>query len=79
MCGIVADTIKTGAQSAPTELARQMAGELAEPHHPRSDALLPKLQAILEGARDPAVADDPELCCEDVVELRLLLESLGEA
>ena len=47
------------------------------PHHPRARALLPKLQAILSGSRDVALADDPALNYQDAVELKLLLESLG--
>ena len=36
-----------------------------------------KLIAILEGSRDPALANDPALHYMDAVELRLLLEELG--
>ena len=39
---------------------------------PARDALL----AILDGARDPALARDPRLDYDDAVELTLLLESL---
>ena len=39
--------------------------------------LLPKLQTILSGSRNLALAQDPELFYQDAVELRLLLESLG--
>lgn len=38
--------------------------------------LLIHLHAILDGARDPAIADDPALNYADAVELQLLLESL---
>ena len=38
--------------------------------------LLPKLQAILRGHRDPALADDPSLHYTDAAELLLLLEQL---
>lgn len=37
-------------------------------------ALIPKLQAILAGSRDPELANDPELHYSDAVEVRLLLE-----
>jgi len=36
-----------------------------------------KLRAILDGSRDPALADDPELNFDDSAELLLLLERLG--
>lgn len=36
-----------------------------------------RLQAILRGDRNPALADDPNLDYDDAVELRLLLEALG--
>ena len=39
--------------------------------------LIPKLQAILRGDRDPALADDPSLDYDDAAELLLLLEQLG--
>ncbi|HKQ72720.1 MAG TPA: hypothetical protein VJ810_03260, partial [Blastocatellia bacterium] len=39
--------------------------------------LIPKLQAILRGDRDPALADDQRLNFDDAVELQLLLERLG--
>jgi tetratricopeptide (TPR) repeat protein len=40
-------------------------------------AMLPKLQAILHGDRDPALAADPALDYDDAAELLLLLEALG--
>jgi hypothetical protein len=40
-------------------------------------ALLSKLQAILRGDRDRALADDPDLFFMDTAELRLLLERLS--
>lgn len=51
----------------------------------RSDApaymkpLAPKLLAILDGSRDPALAEDPDLDYDDAVELKLLLERLAPA
>ena len=39
--------------------------------------VIPALQAILSGSRDPAPASDPGLDFDDAAELRLLLESLG--
>jgi tetratricopeptide (TPR) repeat protein len=40
-------------------------------------ALAPKLLAILDGSRDPALADDPALDYDDAAELQLLLEQLS--
>jgi tetratricopeptide (TPR) repeat protein len=39
--------------------------------------LIPKLQAILKGSRDPALADDPALRYRDAAEVKLLLEKLA--
>jgi tetratricopeptide (TPR) repeat protein len=41
--------------------------------------LLPKLQLILHGSRDPSLADDAALDYDDAAELTLLLESLAAA
>ena len=40
---------------------------------------LAALQALLAGARDPALADDPHLDYCNAAELRLLLDQLGPA
>ena len=40
-------------------------------------ALIPALQAVLGGSRDPALADDPDLDYDDAAELLLLLETLA--
>ena len=39
--------------------------------------MIPKLQAIVAGDRDPTLAGDPNLYYGDAVELQLLLEALG--
>jgi hypothetical protein len=41
--------------------------------------LIPKLQAILHGSRDSALAADPDLRCEDAAEFELLLEALARS
>jgi hypothetical protein len=46
--------------------------------HPSLKPLVPKLQAILNGSRDPALADDPDLYYTDAVEMKLLLAKLAE-
>jgi tetratricopeptide (TPR) repeat protein len=73
-CAAVANAIGQGETTA---LAQELAEVLAQTDHPRAHALLPKLQAILGGSRDLALADDPALFYQDAVELRLLLESLS--
>lgn len=40
--------------------------------------LIPTLQAILDGSRDAALADNPDLEYDDAVEVRLLLETLAD-
>ena len=76
VCAIVAQAIQANAPDATTGLEQALAEELRQPDHPRQ-ALIPKLQAILRGDRDPALAADPALDYDDAVELQLLLESLG--
>jgi tetratricopeptide (TPR) repeat protein len=73
VCAAVAQAIEQGETAA---LAQQMAEYLKIEDDPRVKILLPKLQAILGGARDLALADGPELYYQDAVELRLLLEQL---
>ena len=79
MC--VYEAIQSGDPSAVAEVAQELNGELLKysdtEFGPRVNALLPKLQAVLSGARDRALADNPELYYQDAVELRLLLESLA--
>ncbi len=38
--------------------------------------MIPRLHAILDGSRDPALAEDPALDYDDAAELALLLERL---
>ena len=73
-CAAVAQAIKQGETTA---LAQQLAEYLKSQAGSKGKALLPKLQAILSGSRDLALADDPALFYQDAVELRLLRESLG--
>jgi tetratricopeptide (TPR) repeat protein len=69
--------IQTGGPSAMATLAQQMTEYLETKAGPRGKALIPKLRAILGGARDAALAYDPALYYQDAVELTLLLESLA--
>jgi tetratricopeptide (TPR) repeat protein len=58
--------------------AEQQLAQLLQSDLPQGAKLLiSKLQAILGGDRDPALADDPELSYTSVVELQLLLEALA--
>lgn len=60
--------------------ASHLAELLQKPDSPAYlKALIPALQAILFGSRDPALADDPKLDYDDVAELLLLLERLRPA
>ena len=43
---------------------------------PHLNALVAKLQSLLAGDRNPALATDPELNYMDAAEVQLLLESL---
>ena len=73
---LVAQALQAGSPSAMTEAAAQLA-KYARPDAPAwYTALLDKLQAVLRGDRDQALAADPALSFWDVVELQLLLERL---
>jgi len=76
-CAAVGQAIQANAPDAATGLEQELAEELRQTDHPRPQALIPKLQAILRGDRDPALAADPALDYDDAVELQLLLEALG--
>jgi tetratricopeptide (TPR) repeat protein len=64
-------------QGAMTEAANYLAELSSANAPPEFMLLLAKLQAILRGDRDPALADDPNLDYDDAAELHLLLESLA--
>jgi tetratricopeptide (TPR) repeat protein len=72
LCAFVAQAMRDGK----TEEVQEALAELAE--IPEWQLVVSKLQAILNGERNPKLADDPDLYYRDVVELRLLLESLPE-
>ena len=63
-------------QGDTTELEQYLAQLSEADDSLRAKAFIPKLQAILQGDRDPALADDPNLEYDDAVELQLLLEAL---
>ena len=60
------------------EIAAVLEQLLNDPEiHPSLKVLIPKLQAILGGSRDPGLADDPELFYMDAAEVRFVMEKLG--
>jgi tetratricopeptide (TPR) repeat protein len=77
LCDQVAQAIAQGATDQTAQGLAQLAARSDLPAY--LQALIPKLQAILEGARDPALAADPALDYYDAAELALLLERLGQA
>lgn len=78
-CADVAGTLQSGSAKEVAILTGQLSAALADPDiSARSQALFPKLQAILGGDRDIALANDPALDCVSAVELKLLLEALNK-
>jgi tetratricopeptide (TPR) repeat protein len=62
------------------EAASTLAARAQQPNLPAYvPPVLTALQALLAGARDPALADDPNLDYDDAAELRLLLEQVSTA
>lgn len=74
LCATVAEAIRRRDTAEVERLLARLAGDpdVPEQHRP----VIPKLQAILGGRRDPALAEDPNLDYDDAVELQLLLEGL---
>ncbi len=66
LCAFIAKAMREGKMAEVKKALRERANW----------QIVPKLQAILRGNRNPALADDPNLHYELVVELKLLLESL---
>jgi tetratricopeptide (TPR) repeat protein len=74
LCALVAQAIQQSKLAEAEPILAQFLGTDAEPW---AQAMLPKLQAILHGARDPALAANPALHYNDAAELQLLLEWLN--
>ncbi len=74
ICAGVAQAIETGGVG---EAEQILASNLGPDANDRLRTFYPKLQAILRGSRDPALAQDPELHFQDAAELELLLKALG--
>ena len=73
------EMVRSAMAQGETEAAFQALAQLSE-HADAPDQLkllIPALQAILAGSRDPNLAVDPDLDYIDAVELRLLLEELA--
>lgn len=72
LCALVRQAIAQGQADA---AAGQLQARLQQPNLPdQLKALIPALQAILAGSRDPALADDPNLDYRDAAELLLLVQ-----
>lgn len=71
LCDLVGGAI----QKKEMTIAKQAIAQSVEAD-PKPWTLIPKLQAILNGNCDPALASDPELYYQDAAELQLLLERL---
>ncbi|MDQ2695362.1 MAG: tetratricopeptide repeat protein, partial [Pseudomonadota bacterium] len=74
LCALVGNAVRTGDAAGAAGVLRELSGRADLPD--RAKTLIPKLQAVLAGGRDPALADDPALYYTDAVELRLLVEGL---
>lgn len=74
LCALAAQAIEQGKTA---ELEQQLTELSGEDVAPSAKVLFAKVQAVLRGERDGALAADPELDYRDAVELQLLLEALG--
>ncbi|MBF0369520.1 MAG: tetratricopeptide repeat protein [Magnetococcales bacterium] len=72
--------VEQGIKAKDTGEVAGLLGQLASDtdYHPYIRALAASLQKIVNGSRDPTLADDPALDYDDAVELKLLLERLRE-
>ena len=75
LCAQIAQDIQRGDTREAERFLSQAAGAPDTPAWLK--AMIPKLQAILQGSRDPALATDPNLYYGNAAELQLLLEALG--
>jgi tetratricopeptide (TPR) repeat protein len=74
LCATAAQAIEQGKTTEMEQLLVQLTGADVPPS---AKVLVSKLQSILRGDRDPALADDPNLSYRDAAELLLLLEVLA--
>ena len=75
LCADAVQAISRGKMTEFEQILAQLSG--AETTPPSGKLLIAKLQAILQGGRDIALANDPNLDYGDAVELTLLLEKLN--
>jgi tetratricopeptide (TPR) repeat protein len=75
LCAQIAHDIRQGGTTEATQFLAQAAAAADTPAWLK--VILPKLQGILHGDRDPALVDDPALAYDAAAELLLLLERLG--
>lgn len=76
LCTRILHAIQQGSTTEAAQFLAQAAAAASPPTWLKT--LLPKLQAILSGNRDAALADDSALDYDDAAELLLLLEKLGD-
>jgi tetratricopeptide (TPR) repeat protein len=74
LAALVLQAIRQGDTGEAEQVLAKYLGDDAQPW---AQAMIPKLQAILGGARDPALAADPALDYDDAAEVELLLEVLS--
>ena len=74
LCAAAAQAI---AQGETAELEQRLTELSEEDVASSAKVLIAKVQAVLRGERDGALAADPELYYRDAAELQLLLERLG--
>jgi tetratricopeptide (TPR) repeat protein len=74
LCATVAQAITGGHVSEMKQSLSQLSGAGVGAS---AAALISHLQSVLDGARDPTLANDPNLSYDDAVELLLLLEAIA--
>lgn len=73
-CTLAVQAIKQGDEAEMNQHLTKLLGKETTPASGK--VLFSKLQAVLHGDRNPALADDPNLIYNDVVNLQLLLKAL---
>jgi tetratricopeptide (TPR) repeat protein len=72
---LMAQAIRDGGEAEALQGLEELGSRPDTPSY--LEAVIPRLQAVLGGDRDPALAEDPELDYDDAAELQLLLETLA--